>query len=70
MSKEEKKRKEEENLKILKNITSKESLLSSLQPLQKAKGYENIISNLETEIKYFPESDQNEKYYKRYTKNR
>ena len=66
MSKEEKKRKEEENLKTLKNITSKESLLSSLQPLQKAKGYENIISNLETEIKYFPESDQNEKYYKRY----
>ena len=66
MSKEEKKRKEEEQLKTLKNITSKESLLSSLQPLQKAKGYENIISNLETEIKYFPESDQNEKYYKRY----
>ena len=66
MSKEEKKRKEEENLKTLKNITSKECLLSSLQPLQKAKGYENIISNLETEIKYFPESDQNEKYYKRY----
>ena len=66
MSKEEKKRKEEEQLKTLKNITSKESLLSSLQPLQKAKGFENIISNLETEIKYFPESDQNEKYYKRY----
>ena len=66
MSKEEKKRKEEEHLKTLKNITSKESLLSSLEPLQKVRGYENIISNLEIEVKYFPESDQNEKYYKRY----
>ena len=66
MSKEEKKRREEEQLKILKNITSKESTLSSLEPLQKAIGYSNIISSLENAVKYFPESDQNEKYYKQY----
>ena len=66
MSKEEKKRREEEQLKILKNITSKESTLTSLEPLQKAIGYSNIISSLENAVKYFPESDQNEKYYKQY----
>ncbi len=66
MSKEEKKRREEEHLRILKNIISKDSILAPLEPLQKAKEYLDMISRLERAVKYFPESDKNENYYKKY----
>ena len=66
MSKKEKKLREEEHLKILKNITSKNSIQVPLEPLQKAKQYSNMISELEKCVKYFPDSDKKENYYKKY----
>ena len=66
MSKQEKKRKEAEQLKLLKNILSSNTLLAPLLPLQKANEYLNMISKLERSIRFFPEKDKNEKYYKQY----
>ena len=66
MSKEEKNRREKEHLTILKNIISKNSILALLSPLQKATEYLNIISKLERCVKYFPEEDKKENYYKKY----
>ena len=66
MSKKEKKLREEEHLKILKNITSKNSIQVPLEPLQKAKQYSNMISELEKCVKYFPDSDKKEKKKKKY----
>ena len=66
MSKEEKNRREKEHLAILKNIISKDSILAPLSPMQKAKEYLNMISKLERCVKYFPEEDKKENYYKKY----
>lgn len=66
MSKQEKKRKEAEQLKLLKNILSSNTLLAPLLPLQKANEYLNMISKLERSVRFFPEKDKNEKYYKQY----
>ena len=66
MSKQEKKRKEVEQLKLLKNILSSNTLLAPLLPLQKANEYLNMISKLERSVRFFPEKDKNEKYYKQY----
>ena len=66
MSKQEKKRKEAEQLKLLKNILSSNTLLAPLLPLQKANEYLNMISKLERSVSFFPEKDKNEKYYKQY----
>ena len=66
MSKQEKKRKEAEQLKILNNILTSNSLLAPLLPLQKVKEYLNLISKLERNVRYFPESEKNENYYKKY----
>ena len=66
MSKEEKKRREAEKLKMLNNIIKKDSILAPLEPLQKAKEYLVMITKLETIVKYFSESDKKENYYKKY----
>ena len=66
MSKKEKKLREEEQLTILKNILSKDSTQVPMEPLQKAKQHLNTISKLEKCVKYFPSSDKNENYYKKY----
>ena len=66
MSKEEKKRREAEKLKMLNNIIKKDSILAPLEPLQKAKEYLVMITKLETIVKYFSESDKKENFYKKY----
>ena len=66
MSKEEKKRREAEKLKMLNNIIKKDSILAPLEPLQKAKEYLVMITKLETIIKYFSDSDKKENFYKKY----
>ena len=65
-AKEEKRRREAENMKLLKEILNTNSILAPLEPLKKAKEYLNIISRLEKCVKYFPESDKNSNYYKKY----
>jgi hypothetical protein len=64
-AKEEKRRREAENMKLLKEILNTNSLLAPLEPLKKVKEYLNIISKLEKCVKYFPESDKNSNYYKK-----
>ena len=66
MSKEEKKRRETEHLQILKNIISSNSVQVPLEPIQKAQQYLNIVSKLERSVKYFPETDKKENYFKKY----
>ena len=66
MSKEEKKRRETEQLQILKNIISSNYIQAPLEPLKKAQQNLNIISKLERNVKYFPETDKKENYYKKY----
>ena len=58
MSKQEKKRKEAEQLKLLKNILSSNTLLAPLLPLQKANEYLNMISKLERSVSFFPEKEK------------
>ena len=60
MSKEEKKRRETEQLQILKNIISSNYIQAPLEPLKKAQQNLNIISKLERNVKYFPETDKKE----------
>ena len=66
MSKEEKKRREAEQLNILKNIIAKDSVLAPLEPIQKAHKYIEMVSKLERCVKYFPEKDKKENYYKKF----
>ena len=65
-SKEEKKKRENEQIKILNSIINKKSHFDLLEPLKKAKEYNLLIKELENNVKYIPEEDKNKKYYKEY----
>ena len=66
MSKEEKKRRENEQIKILNSIINKKPQFESLEPLKKVFEYSNLIRQLENNLKNIPEEDKNKKYYKDY----
>ena len=66
MSKEEKKKRENEQIKILNNIINKKSHLEKLAPMEKIKEYSYLLKELENNLKTFPEEDKNRNYYKEY----
>ena len=66
MSKEERKKRENEQIKILNNIINKKSHFESLDPLKKALEYTSLLNQLEYNLKYYPEEDKNKKYYREY----
>ena len=66
MSKEEKKKRENEQIKILNSIINKKTNFESLPPLKKALEYSSLIRQIEYNMKYFPKEDINQKYYKKY----
>ncbi len=66
MSKEERKKRENEQIKILNSIVNKKSHFESLVSLKKAEEYSNLVKELEKNLKTFPDEDKNKKYYKEY----
>ena len=66
MSKEEKKKIENERIKLLNSIINRKSHVESLDPLKKALEYTSLLNQLEYNLKYFPKEDNNKKYYKNY----
>ena len=66
MSKDERKKRENEYIKILNSIINKKSHYDSLAPLKKVIEYNSLIKELENNLKYFPSEDKNKKYYKEY----
>ena len=66
MSKEEKKKRENEQIKILNDIKNRQSHFGALSPFEKAKEYSYLLKELENNLKSFPEEDKNKKYYKEY----
>ena len=66
MSKEERKKRENEQIKILNSIVNKKSHFESLVSLKKAEEYSNLVKELERNLKSFPDEDKSKKYYKEY----
>ena len=66
MSKEERKKRENEQIKILNSIVNKKSHFESLVSLKKAEQYSISVKELERNLKTFPDEDKNKKYYKEY----
>ena len=66
MSKDERKKREIEQIKILNSIINKKSHYELLDSLKKAEAYNNLVQELERIIKSFPQEDINKKYYKEY----
>ena len=66
MSKEERKKRENEQIKILNSIINKKSHFESLSPLRKAAEYSLLVKDLENNMKNFPQEDKNKKYYREY----
>ena len=66
MSKEERKKIEEENIKILNSIINKKSHFVSLDNKNKLIQYSFLLRDLENNLKSFPKEDQNKKYYRQY----
>ena len=66
MSKEERKKRENEQIKILNSIINKKSHFESLAPLKKAVEYLLLVKDLENNMKNFPQEDKNKRYYTEY----
>ena len=66
MSKEEKKKRENEQIKILNDIKNRQSHFGVLSPIEKAKEFSYLLKELENNLKSIPEEDKNKKYYKEY----
>ena len=66
MSKEERKKIEKENIKILNSLINKKSHFEELETKKKIHEYSSLIKELEKMIKSFPEEDKTKNYYKEY----
>ena len=66
MSKKERKKRENEQIKILNSIINKKSHFESLSPLKKAVEYLLLVKDLENNMKNFPQEDKNKRYYTEY----
>ena len=66
MSKEEKKKRENEQIKILNDIKNRQSHFGVLSPIEKAKEFSYLLKELKNNLKSIPEEKKKKKYYKEY----